>query len=531
MHEVIVVGSGPSAAAALMELKGRDVLVLDVGNRSPLQHEIRRNLFDIREHDPDQDRLLIGDAFESLENISAENAVSVKLKAPYLAFILKDLGRFFRVHADGFHPYFSYAFGGLANGWGGGSYPFTDDDLSEFPISYRDLAPFFSILDDHVGISGEKDDLFDYLGPCEGMLPPVRLPRSAENLLRAYQRHRGRFRRRNLSLGRSRLCVLTEERNNRRACGYENLSFFAGNSAYFYRPALTMNDLISEPSIRYLPGMFVESFVSDGEGVSVRAREVESGVERTFRCRRLVLGAGTFGSGRIVLKSFDDTRARLPLMDNAMSMIPFVDIRCLGARLDRTGYEGGAINLLYDGPEWPAKVLGALSCYVSPLRGDAFTYFPFAARGSLALIKYLLPALSVMLMFYPGRPSPENWVSMRPDGDLDIHFADAERLGRLEKRVIGSFFPLGFVSAPFLVQYPRPGNSIHYAGTVPMGRVDLPYHVDRNCRLNRAPNVILVDGSVFPALPAKNLSYTIMANSMRAARLLKNELDKPLSLG
>ncbi|HDP93889.1 MAG TPA: GMC family oxidoreductase [Candidatus Aminicenantes bacterium] len=531
MHEIIVIGSGPSAAAALLELKSRDVLVLDVGNRSPLKKEVRRNLFDIRENDDDQDRMLIGEGFESLKNVVSEDVITVKLKAPYVSFVLKDLQRFFPVRSEDFTPFLSYAFGGLANAWGGGAYPFTDYELSGFPIDYRDLEPFYSILDDHVGISGTHDDLYEYLGPCEKMLPPVQLGASGQNLMKAYRNHRLRLQRRDITLGRSRLCVLTERKNGRRACAYENLSFFTCNSSYFYNPAFTVKEVLRDSTIAYVPGIFVDSFRQERGVVTVTAREVDGGKRRAFRCRRLVIATGTLGTGRMVLNSFGDFSTRLPLMENALSMIPFIDIRNLGAPLDRTGYEGGAINLLYDGPLWEEKVLGALSTYISPLRGDAFSYFPFAAKGTLALMKYMLPALSVMLMFYPSHPRDGNFVTLQPDGGLQIRYGDVDKLGRLEKKIIRSFFGLGFLSAPFLVQYPRPGNSIHYAGTVPMGRFELPYHVDRDCRLNRARNVILVDGSVFPVLPAKNLSYTIMANSMRAARAMKADLDSTPLVG
>ena len=525
MHEIIVVGSGPSAAGAMLELKGRDVLILDVGNRSSLKEEIRRNLFRIREEDPDQDRLLIGEQFESLQNVSAKDAVTVKLKAPHVSFVLRDLERFFKIESEDFNPYISHAFGGLANAWGGGAYPFTDYDLRGFPIDAKALAPFYARLDAHVGISGEADDLSEYMGPCAGMQPPVKMGYSAAHLMKAYTKARGRMRRRHLSMGRTRLCVLTEEREDRRACAYENLSFFTCNSSYFYNPAFTMDEVIRDPKTQYRSGIFVDSFHEEKGGITVRAREAASGKPREFRCRKLVVAAGTIGTGRMVLNSFADTVTRLPLMENALSITPFVDIRSIGREVDRFGYEGGTINLMYDGPLWEDKVLGAFSTYISPLRGDAFTYFPFSAKGSMALTKYVLPALSVMLMFYPSRMRPENYMELQPGGDLKINFTAVDKLGKLERRVIRSFMRLGFLSAPFLVQYTRPGNSIHYAGTVPMGQQELPYHVDTDCRLNRARNVYLVDGSVFPALPAKNLSYTLMANAMRVAHGLKNHLD------
>jgi choline dehydrogenase-like flavoprotein len=48
------------------------------------------------------------------------------------------------------------------------------------------------------------------------------------------------------------------------------------------------------------------------------------------------------------------------------------------------------------------------------------------------------------------------------------------------------------------------------------------YETHFNGRLHAMKNVFVADGAVFPVLPAKNLSFTIMANAMRvAANLFK----------
>ena len=69
-----------------------------------------------------------------------------------------------------------------------------------------------------------------------------------------------------------------------------------------------------------------------------------------------------------------------------------------------------------------------------------------------------------------------------------------------------------------------PGNSIHYAETVPMNQTHLKYYVNEDCQLNKAPNVYFIDGSSFPSLAAKNLTFTLMANAMRVARKIKQKI-------
>jgi choline dehydrogenase-like flavoprotein len=74
-----------------------------------------------------------------------------------------------------------------------------------------------------------------------------------------------------------------------------------------------------------------------------------------------------------------------------------------------------------------------------------------------------------------------------------------------------------FSTASLVVEVPK-GQSIHYAGTLPM-RADPKeeYTCDRYGELYGEPDIFVVDGSIFPALAAKNYSLALMANAMRIA--------------
>jgi choline dehydrogenase-like flavoprotein len=61
------------------------------------------------------------------------------------------------------------------------------------------------------------------------------------------------------------------------------------------------------------------------------------------------------------------------------------------------------------------------------------------------------------------------------------------------------------------------GASVHYAGTVPMSRVRGDHTTSRHCRSDFFDNLWFVDGTSFPFLPAKNLTFTLMANAVRVA--------------
>jgi choline dehydrogenase-like flavoprotein len=105
-------------------------------------------------------------------------------------------------------------------------------------------------------------------------------------------------------------------------------------------------------------------------------------------------------------------------------------------------------------------------------------------------------------------------IRYRPADDDPARVQQA--LGTVKKalRKLGAIVPPGMTKVLPL------GASIHYAGTLPMAREARPLTVDRECRSHDFANLILADGATFPFLPAKNLTYTLMANATRVANSL-----------
>jgi len=79
-------------------------------------------------------------------------------------------------------------------------------------------------------------------------------------------------------------------------------------------------------------------------------------------------------------------------------------------------------------------------------------------------------------------------------------------------RDLGCLVPPGMGGA-------RPmGASVHYAGTLPMTTEDRPWTTRPDGSSRDFGNLFIADGATFPFLPAKNLTFTLMANAVRIAR-------------
>ena len=61
------------------------------------------------------------------------------------------------------------------------------------------------------------------------------------------------------------------------------------------------------------------------------------------------------------------------------------------------------------------------------------------------------------------------------------------------------------------------GASVHYAGTLPMSKDAAPFTTTEFCQSRDLDNLFVVDGATFPFLPAKNITFTLMANAVRVA--------------
>ena len=88
--DIIVVGSGPSGTFAAFQLRGRGVLVLDVGHRPDGDSALHGNLYDLRKEPAAAGGTLFGEVigpnYEGLHNVF-HPYLSPKLKAPRLRFV------------------------------------------------------------------------------------------------------------------------------------------------------------------------------------------------------------------------------------------------------------------------------------------------------------------------------------------------------------------------------------------------------------------------------------------------------------
>jgi choline dehydrogenase-like flavoprotein len=131
----------------------------------------------------------------------------------------------------------------------------------------------------------------------------------------------------------------------------------------------------------------------------------------------------------------------------------------------------------------------------------------------------------VNLNFHDNRRE-DNYLSLEINGKdsdsiLKIKYNppdnETKRIAQNLRRLRKALWRTGCI-APSIMQEIRPmGASVHYAGTLPMSTKNKSLTTSKFCQSHDFPNLFFVDGTTFPYLPAKNLTLTLMANSIRVA--------------
>jgi choline dehydrogenase-like flavoprotein len=509
MHEVIIVGSGPAGVAAALELSNKGVkpLILDVGNaKKNNSPRVEGNLYAYRKQH-DCFKLLIGEKFQRLSNLGNEKPVPLKLTAPNVGYVTKDAQRFSPIDETDFNAIQSFATGGLANAWSAGLYRYNDHDLEEFPFQEGDLAPYFDNLTQEIGISGTDDDLTPYFGSTRFLQPPMKLAHNAERLYRSYQRKKAVSHRFGFYLGHPRVCVLSEAKDGRPPCDYSNMEF---NGKVLYRK-----------------GVLVESWFEGPEGIWVEGIQTDTNQPIRFKGKKLILAAGAINTAKIVLKTYQDFHTKLTLLDNPSLQIPFVAPSSLGHRLEIDAFGLVILNLIWESTTFNCILQGTILELTSLMRADFFADLPFSANANLALIRNLSPAMLGMQLFFPASIQSPSFLSLRENGHIHIqgqpNTIDLSKI----KGLLRHFRRLGAWSHPLLVMKVPTGHTIHYAGTLPLrSSPEKKYECNPFGRLYGSHHVFIADSSGFPMLPAKNMSFTMMANAMRIADHVTRELRK-----
>ena len=306
-YDAIVVGSGISGGWAAKELceKGLRTLVLERGR------DVQHGKDYITEHKPKWEFPL------RERRILPESPQAKDYQVQARTGPFQEAGVHFFVK-DSQHPYiedkpFTWIQGDQVGGrsllWGRQCYRWSDLDFEanlrdghgvDWPIRYRDIEPWYSYVERHVGVSGEKLGL-PYV-PDGEFQPPMELNAGEKFVKAGIER---KYPGRHVTIGRA--AVLTQAIGDRQPCHYCGPCFRGcSTGSYFSSQSSTLPAARKTGKLTLRPHSLAHSVVYDetkDRATGVRFVDTQTGEMHEVNAKVIFLCASTLGTTRVLLNS------------------------------------------------------------------------------------------------------------------------------------------------------------------------------------------------------------------------------------
>lgn len=496
----IVVGSGPSAVAVTHALlsRGFDVTMLDIGEKlDPHTTDIVARM---AAQEPEQWSQADKAAIQRTE-FNADPSVSPKrvFGSSYAYFNDPQIEA-----PRGMRLYGSHAFGGLSTVWGCALLEAHSGDLADWPVAAREgTVSAYRGLADLVQQSIGTDIL------AAGT--PLNISPAAQAVLERF-RSSGKEHD-TVDLYPTPLAVSP-------ACKACNGCMFGCVYGYTYSSRATIEDIfMKNPRFRYVGGVNVERYREGDQGVEVQAVGQENKRRETLLAKQLYLAAGMMGSLRILWNSNPQVSRTLQARDCTCFLIPgFI----LSSRALRRCKHHGLSHLSVDlkTPPFQEKPAHVQLYFNNPAVADGLN----ARLGALAVrpVRQFVDLANRFLVAGQGYLHSDFCHRLRFACDesglihatVEQNPANAKAVEVVLSQLVTSMRRLGAIfikPAASVIAY---GGS-KTAGALPHAVASDPAMTDLLGRPFGAQNVFVVDGTVVPSIPARNHTFTIMANALR----------------
>jgi choline dehydrogenase-like flavoprotein len=518
----LVVGSGPSAVAAALALleRGQSVTMLDVGRQlDPELAAIPARLAGLEyEAWPHELR-------ERLAAITGRAAGGYPMKTNFGSdFAYRGAPELMPLDVRGADVILSFARGGLSNLWGANVLSFCAEDLRGWPLGEADLAPAYRAVLRHLPLSAARGDDLESLLPLHTeRLEPRLLSRQAERLLGDLAEHRDALHARGVRFGPSRLGIRTAPAAGHAACVRCGLCMHGCPIDVIYNSAHTLAELRPHPKFHYQGGLYVTRFRESADGVELEAVRETDGAGLRFSGTRAFLGCGTYATARLVLESLERFGHEVEMLESQYFLVPMLHRwNFPDAPAERLQTLSQVCLRLHDPKVCPHDVQMLIYTY-SHLYRAALDATP--ARFLPPLKRALMGRLLALQGYLHSDVSPHLSLSLQRAGSgpavlrIEGHRnpATAGIVRRTESRLWSLRGQIKATPIPFRTMIAPPGKSYHGGGTFPMRSTPGPFESDLLGRPMGLSRTHIVDSSVFPTIPATNLTLTVMANAYRIA--------------
>ncbi|MEE9363996.1 MAG: GMC family oxidoreductase [Cellulophaga sp.] len=557
-YDAIVVGTGISGGWAAKELceKGLKTLVLERGRMVKHNEDYPTAHMDSWDF-PNNGELPKEDKEKQLK----QGRTGYTVQAPHNFWFVNDLE----------HPYNEtkrfdwirgYHVGGRSIMWGRHSYRWSDIDFKankkdgvavDWPVRYKDIAPWYDKVESYIGVTGEKLGLEQL---PDGVFEPMMELNCVEEHMK--EKIAENFNGRVVTSGR--VAHINSDKKfdglNRIKCQYRNRcirgcpfgAYFSSVSSTLPAAELTGNMTLRPDSI--VTEVLYDDKTKKAIGVKIVDRLTKE--EHVFKAKVIFLCASSIASAAILLNSKskrfpngmgnDSDELGRNIMDHQLGVgasgkfdghqdkyykgrkpngIYIPRFRNLGGDTDKKeyirgyGFQGGASRGNWE--ESIAELAYGKELKETILKPGGWTF------GMMGFGEILPHRDNRMTL---DNEKLDNWGL--PTVTFDVEFRDNEWKMRedIKQQAVEMLEKAGLRDVK---SYDNPGAiglGIHEMGTARMGKNPKTSVLNGNNQIHAVPNVYVTDGSFMTSASCVNPSLTYMAFTARAANHAANELKK-----
>lgn len=525
MTTSLIIGSGPAAAGVALALsrhRDEQITVIDIGARlSAHKRSIVNRLASIPSSE-----WSIGEIAAIRPETVRSGRRSLPEKRSYGSdYPFRDVGQLQGLRAvEGTNrSVISGAYGGFSTVWGAQIMPLSAAMFAEWPVSLAQMEPHYRAILSHIPFTAEQDDLardFPLFGEPKP-LPPLH-PRTTM-VLGAYERHRDRMKSFGITLGHARLAV------NSGGCISCGLCLTGCPHSLIYSASQTFDELIARGRVAYHDGLIAYRLSESGGRARVEAWEAEANSARTFVAERIYVACGAFGTTRLVLASLERYDQPVLLEESVQFVLPALSAKRVADPRTVNSFTLNQFNMVVSLDDVGQSLSQVHFYSPDPAYLDAMPG-PLRTRAARPAALKLLRHTTLGLGYLPSWASPRLRAVVRrpqrPDllpgfeiGPADSQPGDIPMLREVLRRMTRAAPYLDLLPVRAMQFVSASGKSYHFGGSFPHARVNGGGYLstDRVGRLKPWQRIHLVDGSVFPSIPASTFTLTVMANAHRIA--------------
>lgn len=421
-------------------------------------------------------------------------------------------------------PFFSYARGGLAEGWAAAVLPPDDNDIQDWPISNIDLKKSFNEVLAELPLSMMKDDLIDIFPSYKDDLSSLNQSPDTSLILDKFLNIKNRE---NFIIGNSRLLTRTVSDGEYLNCQYCGRCMQGCVYGSIYRPSQDLDKLIKKKLVNYQNNLIVQRLVMEKNKIKVEFFNSALKKNEHFIFDKIFLATGAIGSSRIMMQSNNYFGNSLTLKTKSQIIFPLISKSRIDSDWPNVNTQP---DIFLEYKNLNKKLYHWTHTQININNDLIANFVPFVSTNNV-LAKFILKKImSHLLIAHTTLHSNYSdhyqlkLIKKNEDDLLKINFvkklSSQQFLNIAQNDLVNLFKYADLAVLKYFIF--KKTYSTHLGCSLPMKKKPSEkFDTDIMGVPNDWKNVHIVDTSIFPSLPGTPIGLLLAANANRIASQVK----------